>query len=67
MKTTIIAAVAILGLTVGRAAMAERAHVAQVQLAAGGGSHPQADTNEHATQLAASGIDSVRQSHGEYA
>ena len=83
MKTSLIAAVAILGLTVGGAAMAERALVAQVQFAAGGGSHPQADTNEHATRLAvgnhpqaetngrathlaASGIDSIRRSHGEY-
>ncbi len=67
MKTTIFAAVAVLGLTAGGAAMAERAHVAQVQVAAGGGSHPQAETNERATQLAASGIDSIRQSHGDYA
>jgi len=53
MKTTVIAAVASLGLTVGGAARPERPHVAHVQLAAGGGSHPQADSNEHATQLAA--------------
>jgi hypothetical protein len=46
--------------------MAERAHVAQVQLAVGGGSHPQAEANEHATQLAASGIDSVRRPNREY-
>jgi hypothetical protein len=38
-----------------------------VQLAAGGGQHPQANTDEHGTQLAASGIDYVRRSHGEYA
>lgn len=53
MKITVLATVAVLGLTVGGAAMAERAHVAQVQLAAGGGNHPEADTNAHATQLAA--------------
>ena len=53
MKTTFLAAFAVLGLTVGGAAMAERAQFAQVLLAAGGGNHPQSDTNEHATQLAA--------------
>ena len=56
MKTTIFAAVAVLGLTVGGAVMAERAPVAQVQVAAGGGgSHPDAQTNEHGTQYAAGG------------
>jgi hypothetical protein len=45
---TILTAVAVLGLTLGGAAMAP----AQVQLAAGGGSHPEADTDARATQLA---------------
>jgi hypothetical protein len=34
------------------------------QLAAGGGSHPEADTNVHGTQLAESGLTWVHRSHG---
>jgi hypothetical protein len=64
MKTTFLAAVAVLALTAG-AAMAQRAQFAQVLLAAGGGNHPQAETSAHGTQLAASGLDYVRRSHGE--